>query len=94
MTIGMKAEDSIFEAMKEGEMDMLDNIWKCVKNNHSLSKLREEVGFQQAVTQITEVTREEPPEFKDHTSLSNWGMEDLLKLNEMVSTVQTEVIPP
>ena len=44
LTIGTKTEDSIFEAMKEGEIDMLDNIWKQVKNNHSLSKLRE-VGF-------------------------------------------------
>ena len=75
-------------------MDMLDNIWKRVKNNHSLSKLREEIGFQQAVTQIAEATGEEPPEFEDHTLLSNWGMEDLFKLNELVSTVQTEVIPP
>ena len=43
--IGMKTKDSIFKAMKEGEMDMLDNVWKQVKNNHSLSKLREEIGF-------------------------------------------------
>ena len=28
LTIGMKTEDSIFEAMKEGEIDMLENIWK------------------------------------------------------------------
>ena len=28
LTIGMKTEDSIFEAMKEGEIDMLDNVWK------------------------------------------------------------------
>ena len=45
LTIRMKTEDSIFKAMKEGEMDMLDNIWKWVKNNCSLSKLREEIGF-------------------------------------------------
>ena len=45
LTIGAKTEDSIFEAIKEGELDMLDNIWKQVKNNRSLSKLREEVGF-------------------------------------------------
>ena len=37
LTIGMKTEDSIFEAMKEGEMDLLDNVWKWVKNNNSLS---------------------------------------------------------
>ena len=45
LTTGMKSEDSIFKAMKEGEMDMLDNVWKQVKKNHSLSKLTEEVGF-------------------------------------------------
>ena len=28
LTIGTKTEDSIFKAMKEGEIDMLDNIWK------------------------------------------------------------------
>ena len=28
LTIGTKTEDSIFKAMKEGEMDMLDNVWK------------------------------------------------------------------
>ena len=45
LTIGTKTEDSIFKAMKQGEIDMLDNIWKQVKNNGSLSKLREEVRF-------------------------------------------------
>ena len=33
LTIGTKMEDTIFEAMKEGEIEMLDNIWKRVKNN-------------------------------------------------------------
>ena len=75
LTIGTKTEDSIFQAMKEGEIDMLDNVWKQVKNNHSLSKLREEVGFQQTVTQIAEATGEKPPKFKDHTPFSNRGME-------------------
>ena len=28
LTIGTKMENSIFEAMKEGKIDMLDNIWK------------------------------------------------------------------
>ena len=27
LTIGMKTEDSIFNAIKEGEMDMLANVW-------------------------------------------------------------------
>ena len=72
---------------------MLENVWKRVKNNCSLSKLREEVGFRQAVTQIAEATGEKPPEFEDHTPFSNKGMEDLLKLNKLVSTVRTEIIP-
>ena len=80
--------------MKEEEIDMLDKIWKQVKNNFSLSKLREKVGFQQAVTQIAEETGEKPPEFEDHTPFSNKGMEDLLKLNKLVSTIRTEIIPP
>ena len=46
------------------------------------------------VTQIAEETREKPSEFEDHTPFSNKGMEDLLKLNELVSTVRTEIIPP
>ena len=28
LTIGMKTEDSVFKAMKEGEIDMLGNVWK------------------------------------------------------------------
>ena len=68
-------------------MDMLDNMWKRVRNNCPLSKLREEIGFQKAVTQVAEAIGEEPPEFKDHTLFSNRGMKDLLELDELVSTV-------
>ena len=39
LTIGMKTEDTILEALKEGEIEMLDSVWKRVKNNQSLSKL-------------------------------------------------------
>ena len=46
------------------------------------------------MTQVAEAIGEEPLEFKDHTQFSNRGMEDLLKLDELVSTIQTEVIPP
>ena len=28
LTIGTQTKDSIFEVMKEGKMDMLDNVWK------------------------------------------------------------------
>ena len=33
LTIGTKTDDTILEALKEGEIDMLDIIWKRVKNN-------------------------------------------------------------
>ena len=39
LTIGTKTKDTILKTLKEGEMEMLDNIWKRVKNNRSLSKL-------------------------------------------------------
>ena len=53
-----------------------------------------EVGFRQVVTQIAEATGEKPLEFKDHTPFSNKGTKDLLKLNELASTIRTEIIPP
>ena len=56
--------------------------------------MREKVGFRQVVAQIAEKTGEKPPEFGDHTPFSNKGIEDLLKLNKLVSTVRTEIIPP
>ena len=39
LTIGTKTEDTILEALKEGEIKMPDSIWKRVKNNQSLLKL-------------------------------------------------------
>ena len=92
--IGMRTEDTIFKAMKEGEIEMLGNICKRVKNNQSLTKLREEVGFQEAMVQVAKAAGERPPEFEDHTLNSNKGMEDLLELSELASTVRTEIIPP
>ena len=44
-TLGTKREDTILEVLKEGEIEVLDSVWKRVKNNRSLSKLREEVGI-------------------------------------------------
>ena len=37
---------------------------------------------------------QEVAEFEDHTPYLNHGMEDLLELNELVSTMRTEIIPP
>ena len=45
LIIGTKTEDTILEAWKEGEIEILDSVWKRVKNNRSLSKLQEEVGI-------------------------------------------------
>ena len=70
-TIGMKTEDTILEALKEGEIEMLDSVWKRVKNNRSLSKLREEVRIQEAMVQVAKATGQEPPKFEDHVPYSN-----------------------
>ena len=53
----------------------------------ALSPSWEEIRFQKAITQIAEATGEEHPDFEDHTPFSNRGMKDLLKLDELVSTV-------
>ena len=88
--MGTKTEDTILEALKEGEIKMLDSIWKRVKNNWSLSKLLEEVGIWEAVVWVVHATGQRPPEFEDHMLYSNRGMEDLLKLNEIDSTTRRD----
>ena len=94
LTIGTKTEDTILEALKEGVIKMLDSVWKKVKNNRSLLKLREEVGIREAMVWVACATGQKPPKFKDHTLYSNQGMEDLLKLNKVASAIKTEIIPP
>ena len=94
LTIGTKTGDTILEALKEGEIEMLDSIWKWVKINRSLLKLQEEVGIREAMVWVAQATGQEPPKFEDHTPYSNRGMEDLLKLNEVASTIKTEITPP
>ena len=93
LTIGTKTEDTILEALKEGEIKMLDSIWKRVKNYWSLLKSQEEVEIQEAVVWVAHATSQRPPEFEDHIPYLNRGMEDLLKLNETASTTRTEIIP-
>ena len=93
LTIGTKTEDTILEALEEGEIEMLDSIWKRVKNNRSLLKLRE-VGIREAMVWVACTTCQEPPKFEDHTPCSNRGMEDLPKLNEVASAIKTEISPP
>ena len=57
-------------------------------------KLRDEVRLQEALVQVAKTTGKEPPEFEDHLPYSNLGMEDLLELNELISTAETDIIPP
>ena len=52
LTIGMKTEDTILEVLKEGEIAILDSVWKRVKNNRSLLKLQEEVGIREAMVWV------------------------------------------
>ena len=91
LTIGTKTEDTILEALKEGEIKMLDSVWKRVKNNWSLSKLQEEVGIREAMVRVACPAGQEP---EDHTPYSNQGMEDLLELNKVASAIKTEIILP
>ena len=60
LTIGTKTEDTILEALKEGEIEMLDSVWKRVKNNWLLSKLQEEVGIREAVVWVAHATGQKP----------------------------------
>ena len=55
LTIGRR-QDTILEALKEGEIEMLDSVWKRVKNNWSLSKLWEEVWIHEAMIQVAKAT--------------------------------------
>ena len=87
LTIGTKTEDTILEALKEGEIEMLDSVWKRVKNNHCPSCERSDLrGYGSG--------GQEPPRFEDHTPYLNRGMEDLVKLNKLASATRMEIIPP
>ena len=46
------------------------------------------------MVQVAQATGQDPPKFKDHTPYLNQGMEDLFELNEVPSTIKTEIIPP
>ena len=71
LTIGTKTEGTILEALKEGEIKMLDSIWKRVKNTRSLLKLLEEVGIREAMVRVAHAIGQEPPKFEDHTLYLN-----------------------
>ena len=44
--------------------------------------------------QVAKAAGQEPPQFEHILPYSNQGMEDLLELNELVSTTRMEIIPP
>ena len=45
VALGTKTLDSIMYTMKEGEIELLDEVWRQTKNQRSFAKLRELVGF-------------------------------------------------
>ena len=67
VALGTKILDSIMYAMKEDEIELLDEVWKQTKTQRSFAKLRELVGFCQAAITCTEKQGIETPQFKDHT---------------------------
>ena len=52
LMIGMKTGDTILKALKEGEIEKRDQVWRRVKVNHSLTKLHEEVSIQKAMIPV------------------------------------------
>ena len=82
VALGTKTLDSIMYAMKEGEIELLDEVWRQTKTQRSFSKLHELMDFQQAAITCAEKQGLKPPQFEDHTPYSNKGMEDLLDIDE------------
>ena len=80
--------------MKEGEIELLDEVWKQTKTHRSFAKLHKLVGFHQAAITCAEKQGIELPQFEDHTPYSNKGMEDLLDIDKVIFAVNTVVIPP
>ena len=80
--------------MKEGEIELLDEVWRQTKNQRLFAKLHELVGFLQAAITCTKKGGVEPPQFEDHTPYSNKGMQDMLDIDEVIQAVNSVVIPP
>ena len=54
VVLGTKTLDSIMYAMKEGKIELLDEVWKQTKTQRSFAKLHELVGFCQAAITCAE----------------------------------------
>ena len=89
-----KMLDSIMYTIKEGEIELLDEVWRWTKNQRLFAKLCQLGRFKQATITCTKKQGVEPPQFEDHTPYFNKGMEDLLDINEVIHAVITVVIPP
>ena len=94
VALGTKMLDSVMYAMKEVEIELLDEVWRWMKNQRSFAKLHGLVGFQQAAITCAKEQGIEPPQFEDHTPYSNKETEELLDIDEVIHTVSTVVIPP
>ena len=47
VALGTKILDSIMYTMKEGEIELLDEVWRWKKNQRSFVKLHKLIGFRQ-----------------------------------------------
>ena len=45
VALGTKMMDSVMYTMKEGEIELFDEVWRQTKNQRSFAKLHELVGF-------------------------------------------------
>ena len=86
LTTGTKTEDNILEALKEGEIEMLDSVEMGQKQSIIVQIVRR--GYSSG-------DQEPPrPKFEDHTPYLNQVMEDLLELYKLASATRMEIIPP
>ena len=66
VALGTKTLDSMMYAMKEGEIELLDGVWKQTKTHRSFAKLHGLVGFCQAAITCTEKQGIEQPQSRSH----------------------------
>ena len=92
VALGTRTLDFIMYAMKEGYIELLDEVWKRTKTQRSFAKLCKLVGFHQAAITCAEKQGIELPQFEDHTPYANKGMEDLLDIDKVMCAVNTVII--
>ena len=50
VALGTKTLDSIMYTLEEGEIELLDEVWRQMKNQRLFARLHELVGFRQAAS--------------------------------------------